>query len=36
MEQEQRKKDLLARAYQLGFDYEARFRGCAQCVIAAV
>ena len=36
MEQEQRKRDLLARAYELGFDYEARFRGCAQCVIAAV
>lgn len=36
MEQEQRKRELLARAYELGFEYERRFRGCSQCVIAAV
>jgi C_GCAxxG_C_C family probable redox protein len=36
VEQDQRKRELLARAYELGFDYESRFRGCSQCVIAAI
>jgi C_GCAxxG_C_C family probable redox protein len=36
VEQDQRKTELLAQAYDLGFDYERRFRGCSQCVIAAV
>ena len=36
MEQDQRKRERLAQAYELGFDYERRFRGCSQCVIAAV
>jgi C_GCAxxG_C_C family probable redox protein len=36
VEPNQRKTELLARAYDLGFEYERRFRGCSQCVIAAV
>ncbi len=36
MKEDRRKSELLARAYELGFDYERRFHGCAQCVIAAV
>jgi len=36
VEQDQRKRDLSAQAYELGFDYERRFHGCSQCVIAAV
>jgi C_GCAxxG_C_C family probable redox protein len=32
----QQKEELLARAYDLGFEYEARYRGCSQCVIAAL
>lgn len=35
MDQEQR-NELLARAYELGYDYESRYRGCSQCVIAAI
>jgi len=31
-----RPEDLLARAYELGFEYEARYRGCSQCVVAAL
>ncbi|OFW53417.1 MAG: hypothetical protein A2V75_00105, partial [Actinobacteria bacterium RBG_16_70_17] len=33
---DRRKDELLARAYELGFDYERRFRGCSQCAIAAI
>jgi C_GCAxxG_C_C family probable redox protein len=36
VEADERKRELAARAYELGFDYERRFRGCSQCVIAAV
>jgi C_GCAxxG_C_C family probable redox protein len=36
VEQDQKKRELMARAYELGFDYERRFRGCSQCVIAAI
>ncbi len=36
MDQDQTKTELLDRAYQLGFDYERRFRGCSQCVVAAI
>jgi C_GCAxxG_C_C family probable redox protein len=36
VEQDQRKRELMTQAYELGFDYERRFRGCSQCVIAAV
>ncbi len=36
MDPAQRKAGLLARAYQLGFEYERRFRGCSQCVVAAI
>lgn len=35
MDQEQR-NELLAKAYELGYDYERRFRGCSQCVVAAI
>ena len=30
------KKKLLKKAYKLGFEYEKVYRGCAQCVIAAI
>jgi C_GCAxxG_C_C family probable redox protein len=30
------KKELIQRAYELGFEYEKTYRGCAQCTIAAV
>jgi C_GCAxxG_C_C family probable redox protein len=33
---EQRKRELLEKAYQLGFDYEKVYRGCSQCTIAAI
>ena len=33
---EQRKRELLEKAYQLGFDYEKVYRGCSQCAIAAI
>jgi len=36
VERSQSETELPARAYGLGFDYERRFRGCSQCVIAAV
>lgn len=36
MDREERRAELLARAYELGFDYEQRFRGCSQCVVAAI
>lgn len=36
MDQQERRSELLARAYELGFEYERRFRGCSQCVIAAI
>lgn len=36
MDGEQIKGDLLGRAYQLGSDYERTYRGCSQCVIAAI
>ncbi|MBN2112513.1 MAG: C_GCAxxG_C_C family protein [Acidimicrobiia bacterium] len=32
----QHREELLARAYELGFEYEARYRGCSQCVVAAL
>ncbi|MFH1330165.1 MAG: C-GCAxxG-C-C family protein [Actinomycetota bacterium] len=35
MDQDQR-SELLAKAYELGYDYESRFRGCSQCVVAAI
>jgi len=28
--------ELLEKAYQLGFEYEKTYRGCSQCVIAAI
>jgi C_GCAxxG_C_C family probable redox protein len=33
---EERKKELLERAYQLGFEYEKIYRGCSQSAIAAI
>ena len=36
MEKEGRKKELLEKAYKLGFEYEKTYRGCSQCIIAAV
>lgn len=36
MKEDLARRQLLARAYRLGFDYERQFRGCSQCVIAAV
>jgi hypothetical protein len=33
---ENRKKDLMEKAFRLGFDYEQIYRGCSQCTIAAV
>jgi C_GCAxxG_C_C family probable redox protein len=36
MQDGEKRKELMARAYQLGFDYEKRYKGCSQCVIAAI
>jgi C_GCAxxG_C_C family probable redox protein len=30
------KESMIQRAFRLGFDYEQKYRGCAQCTIAAV
>jgi len=30
------KKELLEKAYRLGFEYEKTYRGCSQCAIAAI
>jgi len=30
------RKELLEKAYRLGFDYEQTYRGCSQCAIAAI
>lgn len=32
----ERRQGLLARAYELGHEYESRYRGCSQCVVAAI
>jgi C_GCAxxG_C_C family probable redox protein len=36
MMNENRKNELMEKAFQLGFDYEKTYRGCAQCTIAAI
>ena len=36
MKAEERKKELLEKAYQLGFEYEKVYKGCSQCAIAAI
>ncbi len=36
MQAERRKKELLEKAYKLGFEYEKNYKGCSQCVIAAI
>ena len=33
---EETKKELLQKAYDLGFEYEKTYRGCSQCAIAAI
>ena len=33
---ENRKNELMEKAFQLGFDYEKTYRGCSQCTIAAI
>jgi len=33
---EKTKQELLDKAYELGFEYEKVYRGCSQCVIAAI
>jgi len=33
---ERTRQELLDKAYQLGFEYEKAYRGCSQCVIAAI
>ena len=33
---EKTKEELLDKAYELGFEYEKVYRGCSQCVIAAI
>ena len=32
----EKRVELLKKAYELGFDYEKTYRGCSQCVIAAI
>jgi C_GCAxxG_C_C family probable redox protein len=32
----EKREELLKKAYELGFDYEKTYRGCSQCVIAAI
>lgn len=36
MKKEEGKKELMEKAYKLGFDYEKTHKGCSQCVIAAI
>jgi len=36
MMNENRQNELMEKAFQLGFDYEKTYRGCAQCTIAAI
>ena len=33
---ELKKRELLDKAYRLGFEYEKTYRGCSQCAIAAI
>lgn len=34
--QEMEKKEILDKAYRLGFEYEKVYKGCSQCTIAAI
>jgi C_GCAxxG_C_C family probable redox protein len=36
MEENLTHKDLIEKAYRLGFDYEKKYRGCSQCTLAAI
>jgi len=36
MSKEEKKKELLEKAYRLGFEYEKTYKGCSQSVIAAI
>lgn len=33
---EDRKKELIEKAYKLGYEYEKKYRGCSQCAVAAI
>jgi C_GCAxxG_C_C family probable redox protein len=34
--EEKQKQELMEKAYRLGFEFEKTYRGCSQCIIAAV
>ena len=36
MGQESEKQELMEKAYRLGYEFEKTYRGCSQCIIAAV
>ena len=36
MKENRTPEDLIEKAYQLGFDYEKKYRGCSQCTLAAI
>jgi C_GCAxxG_C_C family probable redox protein len=36
MKEEKGKREFMERAYELGFEYEKTYKGCSQCVIAAI
>lgn len=36
MEGERREEEFMEKAYRLGFEYEKTYKGCSQCVIAAI
>ena len=33
---DKKKKELLEKAYEMGFEYEKKYKGCSQCTLAAV
>lgn len=34
--EDRKKKEILERAYEMGHEYEKRYKGCSQCTVAAV
>ena len=36
MKERRSREELIERAYQLGFEYEKKYRGCSQCTLAAI
>jgi hypothetical protein len=36
MKENRTPEDLIEKAYQLGFDYEKKYRGCSRCTLAAI